>query len=245
MHEFVELVKALAWPVTLLIGVYTLRSELRLFMTRISEAISQAAQITVGRRGVDIKLAQRITAVNTRVTAVQAMQIQTRTAHRLKHGDQAATKVPEELLALASQYSGLQITDYRTRLHRKNAIALEMGEIVVRSHLDRILLVGRKDEALALALAAATIAEPKTTDFDLVVDASTWCKRLHVRYRIVLAISVLINEGLTPSNSAEQIQHSLMTMSEGADQPLNNIISDTKALVDSIAGGEIHAPLQG
>ncbi|WP_369720165.1 hypothetical protein AB8Z38_23555 [Bradyrhizobium sp. LLZ17] len=236
MHEFVELVKALAWPVTLLIGVCTLRSELRLFMTRISEAISQAAQITVGRRGVDIKLAQRITAVNTRVTAVQAMQIQTRTAHRLKHSDQTATKVPDELLVLASQYCGLQIADYRTRLHRKNALALEMGEIVVRSRLDRALLSSHKDEALALALTAATIAEPRAADFDLVLDASTWCKRLHVRYRIVLAISVLINEGLTPPSSGGEIQQALTTMSEGADQPLINIITDTKALMDSDCG---------
>lgn len=242
MHEFVELVKALAWPTTLLIAVYTLRSELRLFMTRLADAVSQAAQITVGRRGLDIKLSQRIAAVNTRVTAVQAVQIQTRTSKGKKL---RVDNIPEELLALAAQYSTLQIDDYRARLHRKNDIAREMGEIVVKSGIDRSLLLASRDEALALAMAAATISEPTGADIDRILDASYWCKRLHVRYRMVLAISVLINEGLTPIKSHPRILQALTEIGVGADQPLIDLLKDTGALLDSIVDGEIRAPLQG
>jgi hypothetical protein len=63
MHEAAELARALAWPLAFLIAIYCLRAELRDFMNKLTQQISKAASISIGTKGLDIKLA----AVNTRV----------------------------------------------------------------------------------------------------------------------------------------------------------------------------------
>jgi len=55
MHDFVELVHAVAWPLTILTIVLLMRSEVRSLAAAMAERIRTANTIVVGRRGFEIK----------------------------------------------------------------------------------------------------------------------------------------------------------------------------------------------
>jgi hypothetical protein len=245
MHDFAELARALSWPVTVLIAIYLLRAELRGFINKLTELISNAASISIGTKGLDIKLA----AVNTRVTAIQATQEQAKSAaargrKRSRRDEEKVDggEIPTRLTDLALKYLNLNIPDYRERVRRKNEMAHEMGDLVVEANVSRKLLVS-SDEGLIVAFSAAVIAQPEPGDLALLLGTQGLAKRLHVRYRLVLALAVLINKGLVADADRERIDTTLTVFDKGADAPLSKLIADTKSLLQEIAAGEIQTEM--
>jgi hypothetical protein len=55
MRDVIELVRATAWPITTLMIVLLLRSELQRLATALAERIQSANSIVIGRRGLEIK----------------------------------------------------------------------------------------------------------------------------------------------------------------------------------------------
>jgi hypothetical protein len=243
MHDFAELAHALGWPVTVLIAIYVLRAELRGFMNKLTEQISKAASISIGTKGLDIKLA----AVNTRVTAIQATQESSapRGRRRSRRDKEEANdgEIPTRLSDLASEYLNLDLPDHRKRVRRKNEMAREMGDLVLEANVSRKLLVSSGDEGLIVAFAAAVVAQPEPDDVPLLLSTQDVVKRLHVRYRLVLALAVLINKGFVTDADRERVDAALTAFDKGADVPLSKLIADTKSLSQEIAAGEIQTEI--
>ena len=59
MHDIVELVRAVAWPITTLTIALLMRSEARSLAAAIAERIRTASSIVIGRRGLEIKGVRR------------------------------------------------------------------------------------------------------------------------------------------------------------------------------------------
>jgi hypothetical protein len=55
MHDVVELVRAIAWPMTTLAIVLLLRAELQRMAATLAERVQSANSIVIGRRGLEIK----------------------------------------------------------------------------------------------------------------------------------------------------------------------------------------------
>ncbi len=55
IHDIIELVRALAWPVTTLIIVFVLRSQLQDFAGNVAERIQTANSVVIGRKGIELK----------------------------------------------------------------------------------------------------------------------------------------------------------------------------------------------
>jgi hypothetical protein len=55
MHELIELVKAVVWPITVLTIFVILRSEVQRFTKNVADRIQSANSITIGPRGVELK----------------------------------------------------------------------------------------------------------------------------------------------------------------------------------------------
>ena len=55
MHEFVELLRAIAWPLTTLAIVLILRVELQRFAKNVADRIRSASSVTIGPRGVELR----------------------------------------------------------------------------------------------------------------------------------------------------------------------------------------------
>jgi hypothetical protein len=239
MHDFAELAHALGWPITVLIAIYVLRAELRGFMNKLTEQISKAANISIGAKGLEIKLA----AVNTRVTAIQATQESSAPRGRKSSRGDKSEEIPARLNDLASEYLKLDVPDPRERVRRKNEMAREMGDLVLEMNVSRKLLVSRGDQGLIVAFAAAVVAQPEPDDLALLLDTQGVAKRLHVRYRLVLALAVLINKGFVADADRERVDTTLTAFDRGADPPLNKLIADTKSLSQEIAAGEIQTEM--
>src|SRR5262249_39641062 len=80
MHDAAEILKAIAWPVTVLIALWVLRNQTQVFIAKMTEAIGHAAQISIGKKGLEIKLDNKIAAVNSRIAALNASQDQVKEA---------------------------------------------------------------------------------------------------------------------------------------------------------------------
>ncbi|UGY02521.1 hypothetical protein [Bradyrhizobium quebecense] len=216
-------------------------------MNKLTDQISKAASISIGTRGLDIKLA----AVNTRVTAIQAAQDQAKSSsargrmssRRDEEHASSSEDIPARLRELASEYLNIEIPHYRARVRRKNELAHEMGDVVLEANVSRELLVSTGDEGLIVAFAAAVVGEPGMHDLNLLLGTQGIANRLHVRYRLVLALAVLINRGFVVDADRERVDAALTAFDKGADASLSKLISDTRSLLLEVAAGEIQTEL--
>jgi hypothetical protein len=247
MHDLIELAHALAWPATVLIVLFVLRAELRNFMKKLSDKVAEAAStsISLTTKGINIKLA----AAHARVTALQATQEQAIPAKRRRK--QKPTDPPkeevgelrEELEQLAQEYIRLDgVEDYKERVRRKNETAREMGDLVVSGNISRQALVESGSEAKFVALAAAIAAKPEADDVRLIV-GSSHAKRLHVRYRLVVSLTILISRGLVGEKDKIDVEAALNRLSIAADAPLENVIAEAQSLLQEVLAGEVPTEL--
>jgi hypothetical protein len=141
-------------------------------LTKLSDSIGHAAQISIGKKGLEIKLDTKIAAVNSRIAALNAAQDQvTETIYKNKRRRERVQShvkdgdgIPHALRELAVIYLAVNEPDWRTRILRKNELALQMGDLVIRENTSRELLAREKDEVIHLALAAAVAADPEQGD---------------------------------------------------------------------------------
>ncbi len=249
MRDISELIRSFAWPLTVLIVLYVLRLELRGFLTKLTDSIGEAAQISIGAKGLDLKFNKKLAAVNSRATAIQATLEQfkpsTRKGRRnakASNDASSAAPIPAELEELATEYLGVEIDNYKERLRYKNELAKEMGEVALAEGASRKVLAGSRNEGLILAFSSMVIAQPEPGDLGLWFTAASAAKqRLHVRYRLVVALTVLINKGFVATSDGQRALQALDTQEEGADGPLLTLISDTKSLLQEILSGEMQA----
>jgi hypothetical protein len=246
MHDVAEIIRSFAWPITILVVLFSLRAELRGFVSKLTDIISNAVSISVGAKGVEIKLREKISAANARVTALQAVQEQmapsaARAKSRSKKGatQKESDGLPAELQQLVAEYVGLDIPDHSERVSRKNALAREMGDIVLANDVPREQLVQSGDESLFLAFAAAVTADPEAADVSRLIGISGNVKRLHVRYRLVVALTVLISRGLVKKADQPEVEAALNRFRSGADLPLNTAIQDAENLLKAVLAGEV------
>jgi hypothetical protein len=251
MHDFVQdtigLLDVIAWPATVLIALAVLRNQIMTFLSKMTDAIGRAAQISIGKKGVEIKLDNKIDAVNSRISALKATQDQVKEivysekrARRRRAGPGAASvSIPKDLRTLSEAYLAVDDPDWRQRVARKNELGLQMGNLVIREDVSRDQLAHSRDEGLYLALAAAVAADPEEGCLQRILQVAQAVSRLHVRYKIVLALIALINKGLVEQRDVAAVREALRKMSIRADEPLLKVIADAEKLLDAVSIGEL------
>jgi hypothetical protein len=246
LREITEMLKAVAWPLVAVLALLILRGEIRSFVAKLAETLGNAAQISIGAKGLDIKYDRKIAAINSRISALGAVQSQvTETIYKTERRDRAfkkqdrATGIPQALRELSTEYANVKDADWQTRVLRKNELALRMGDLVMREDVSRQLLAGGQDEALYVALAAAAATDPQPEDFERLLLVAGTAMKLHVRYKIVLSLGSLINKGLVRQELAPRLREALDRMAVGADASLLRIIKETETLLDAMVAGEL------
>jgi len=250
MHDISELIRSFAWPLTVLIVLYVLRLELGRFLAKLTDSIGQVAQIKVGTKGLELKFDQKLAAVNSRAAAIQARLEQVKGSaakgrRNAKPGNAAdnAPPIPEELRQLATEYLDVRIEDYSERLRRKNELAREMGEVALIEGTSRKALAESDSEGLLLAFSSMVIAQPEPGDLALWYTAAAAAKRLHVRYRLGVALAVLISKGFVAKRDERRVLKALDRLEQDADDPLQKLISETKSLLQESLSGDMQADL--
>jgi UDP-2,3-diacylglucosamine pyrophosphatase LpxH len=142
---------------------------------------------------------------------------------------------PDEtkLRELADEYLNVNISDYSARVRRKNQLATEMGNFIIQHQISRQRLAVQNHEGLTVGLASAINALPLEGDLDLLLKASKHVKKLHVMYRIVVAIGRLFEAGGGASAAdgagAKEVLNAFM---QRADDSLKRRITQTQSIID-------------
>ncbi len=252
MDSFVTLVGHLSWPVTALVLLFVLKSQVKSLMGGIEERIrDRGTNVAIGRDG--LSLTTQMDALQSQVELGKYVQEQLKalinamapqpgavvspagapSSARSTNGEESvpAASIPSELQALADEYLTFNDPDWRVRTRRKDQYADQMGSLVVANNVSRDLLVEQTNEGLILALASAVLSFPEQGDLERLIKVSPRVDRLHVNYRIVLAFTALLEKGLVSDSDVRRVEQVLDDFTRGADASLSKRIEGTRAYI--------------
>lgn len=137
------------------------------------------------------------------------------------------------LKRMAGEYMGINIADWAERTRAKDAKANEMGNYALQHGVDSNTLFeyikGQVpvDEGLVLALATLINIDPHQYDFNKLIKVGENLTRMHVRFRVLLAIVTLQKRGYIGGESRQQAINLVKTYRLQADPSLNRQIDYT------------------
>lgn len=248
LDGIVTTVGHLAWPVSALGIAVIARKELRNVIAALTKRIEDKnTDVSITKEGLEIKAA--VEAQEARIVSMQAEQDQVKSL-ALRHFKTA--QLPEDvtlmrvetkgidahLRELADEYMKINLPDYSERIRAKNAAAEEMAFYIVANKISKDQLAREKHEGLLIALAESIILSAETGDAERLFQVALGAKRLHVRYRVLIAITKLLERNLLPVPALGTVRKLLRDYEVGADNPLKRLISNVTALVNEV----IHIP---
>ena len=226
MEQVVDLVGHLVWPALVVAVLLLFWRQWLALAEALAERLADPDQRVRGKLGsFEFDLGPRVEALEADQKVTQEV-----IAQQTRQGTPAtdSTAIPEPLQNLADEYLEISIADRRERTRVKNDLATQMGVFVLTHDVDKDLLAGRTNQGLLLALAEAVRIRPQSGDMDRLVGVSGRVDRLHVRYRIAMALGRLIERGFVAPSDRSSIEPMLDAFEAGADPPLRTRIEQTR-----------------
>ncbi|SFW89388.1 hypothetical protein [Chitinophaga sancti] len=141
------------------------------------------------------------------------------------------------LLKMADDYLTISDPDWAERVNQKDKSANRMGEYALKHSIqkDDIANIIRTNgnEGLIIALATMIAMRPENRDLNILLDLGKLVSRLHVRYRVLVALGTLASKKLIPLDSKNHILTFIQKYKAGADTSLMEMINNTTSLVQS------------
>lgn len=141
--------------------------------------------------------------------------------------------IDDELRTMAKEYAEINIENGRQRLARKNEMARAMYKHVVERGISRDALAEQTDEGCILALAALVHAGPQPGDVARLLRAGAKVTRLHVQYRITVAMAEIFRRGLASRPDKQPAGQMLRMYLPRADESLRKAIEATLNVIDA------------
>lgn len=237
--DIVTLIGNLTWPAILLYLIFLLSDEIRdFFRAIVKKAEDPKNDMSLGKDGLEFR--RQIEKTQATLEELKVDQAQTQSLalqavaskQRLKvRAQQAEQGIPPELLKLAEDYMHIDADNWRERVRLKDAAAREMANFVIVNDVNRDLLGAQHQEGLILALAAASHALPRKDDFTALMRVSHEVTRLHVKYRVVLALGRLFEQGMVDDSQKNEVLQMLDQYKHGADASLLGRIKQTERMI--------------
>ncbi|MES2107973.1 MAG: hypothetical protein V4577_04465 [Bacteroidota bacterium] len=145
----------------------------------------------------------------------------------------------DNLKAQATAYMQISSPDYGERVRLKEDSAGEMSAYALSNQISKDdilqLLAGTvpPNEGLVIALATLVITRPETGDLTRLLSAGANITRMHVRYRVLNAISQLISQHLINVSDKDSITALIDAYRKGADSSLLQKADSVAAMVKS------------
>lgn len=243
LEGFVTTIGHVAWPVTAIGIAVIARKELRNVIAALAKRIEDKnSAVSITKEGVEIKAV--VEAQEARLVSMQAEQDQVKSL-ALQHFRPAPQHEPQSLTQdkpkdidsrlreMADAYMNINLPDYSERTRAKNAAAGEMAFYIVSNKISKDQLANETHEGLLIALAESIILSADTGDSGRLLKAAQGAKRLHVRYRVLIAITKLLERNLLPLTDLGTVHDLLREYTVGADSPLKRLISNVTSLVNA------------
>lgn len=233
--EIVDLIDHIVWPVTLLLIVFALRHELKgILLALRSRVADPRTSLKFTREG--LELSSRVDALEGSVETQQLKADVLAKAMPVVPVESGSGDIPQTLVNLRANYLAVDEPDRERRIRIKNELARSMGAEVLRANVNRRILADQRDEVLTLALAAAVIALPQAGDDDLILAAGAGIERLHVRYRIAVAVSELVQSQILKPKLVPDMESLINSYRKSADDRLLRRIKWTMATLRKYVG---------
>jgi hypothetical protein len=145
----------------------------------------------------------------------------------------------DELVKMANDYMGIRIADWAERTRAKDAKANEMASFALKNGLSPQMIFDYTqnhlpiNEGLVLALATLINFDPHQTDLQLLMQVAQKLDRLHVRYRVLLAIVTLNKRGFIADNDKQSVTDLVKSYKLKADNSLLEQIDHTLSFLNS------------
>lgn len=253
----VDLVGHLAWPTIVMVIVYLSRAEIKAIISAISERIKDPkADVRIGKEGIEIKT--RLDVVQAQIESLEVDQEQMKesvpgiptsepeeavaeASDDSGEEDEEAESEPEafaarepinsRLMQLADEYLAISHPDWKERIRLKDAAARRMAHCAARDRVSHDLLADQDHEGLILALAATIHSFPLPGDAARLLRISQKATKLHVRYKVAMAMARLVERKLATKEEADAFGKSLDEYKQTADRSLGRRIGWTQAVI--------------
>ena len=233
LEQLVALVGHLAWPIVVILILYVLRVQLRdVFHSLATRVSDPSSQLSVGDW---LTIKNNVAANEGKLEALElSLQVVGASASRPSSAA-SAEPTPKEVARLgqlADEYLNVKINDYADRVRRKNQLATKMGNLIVEHNISREWVAAQDNEGLKVGLASAINAVPMEGDFEHLLKASQKVTKLHVMYRIVVALGRLFEAGIATAADAAPAKAVLNAFMRDADVSLKRRIDQTRSIID-------------
>ena len=216
------LLEHLAWPALGLFIFIVLRSKIGSLFDTARERLAKG-KVSVTKEGLTLEAVEE----GRREVSREVFLLKMDSQQQVPQG-----KTPEQQLDdLAKQYLGRHPNDRWARIRAKDSLARRMGALVVQGNIDRNTLIEGRNDAKLVALAHASLLDPKSTDLPLLLQACSRADSKHVRYALAMAFARSIEEGIVTRADYFDVYRALAGMQKGADDLLVARIEKTVALL--------------
>jgi TIR domain len=145
------------------------------------------------------------------------------------------TRAP--LLELIDRYFHISAIELRDRVRQKNQLSQDMASYIIANNIKRTELTVFKNvedfkDGLILALASVSIAAPEQGDTELLLKVAKDVGRLHVKYRIMVAVAALVERFRLSNEVLSSLEELLKKFALGADGSLMNRINETRSTIE-------------
>lgn len=242
LEGLVATVGHVAWPATAIGIAVIARKELRSLFAALAKRIDDKnSAVSITKDGLEIKAA--VEALEARQVSMQAEQDQvkslalrhfkpTRPPGAMTLKEPESRDIDAHLREMADAYTNINIPDYSERTRAKNAAAEEMAFYIVSNKINKDRLASERHEGLLIALAESIILSADGGDAGRLLMAAIGAKRLHVRYRVLIAITKLLERNLLPLAELGRVRELLREYEAGADSSLKRLILNVTSLVN-------------
>lgn len=248
LEGIVTTIGHVAWPATAIGIAVIVRKELLNVIAALAKRIEDKnSSFSITKEGLEIKAV--VEAQEARLVSMQAEQDQVKSL-ALRHFkptrpqdavtlEQVETRdVDTQLRKMADDYMNINLPDYSERTRVKNAAAEEMAFYIVSNKINKDQLTNEKHEGLIIALAESIILSADTGDAARLLKAAHGAKRLHVRYRVLIAVTKLLERNLLPLPVLGSVKELLRDYEVGADNSLKRLIANVTSLLNET----VHKP---
>ena len=157
----------------------------------------------------------------------------------IKTAQRATT--PENQLAILSnmavEYMNISVADWAERTRLKDATANIMADYALKQNISKTAIFQiyqqDKNEGMALALASLINIKPEIGDIENLLKSGQGITRLHVRFRFLLAIVTLHNNGFINEKDRNEVISLVNSYKKNADRALLKMIDSTLSTLNS------------
>lgn len=231
-EQIVALVGHIAWPTIAIILMVLLRKELKSVFGSLAKRVSDpTSELSIGDW---LTIKNTVTANTGKLEALELGLQVVSGASVTAAAPETAEPLDDDkatLHKMAQEYLTVNEPDYAARVRRKNQLATQMGNFIIQHGISRGWVSAQQNEGLIVGLASAINAVPKEGDLDLLLRVSDEVKKLHVMYRIVVAIGRLFESRLATAADVEHTNGVLRAFKECGDASLKRRIEQTESII--------------